>query len=254
MIKFFRKIRQNLLMENKTGKYFKYAIGEILLVVIGILIALAINNWNEKRKELNQTVELLKNMMLDLKADISNLESDINYYNQWINSSRVLLNTNEYQLFSTDSIYNLLPTNNTVTKVTNQTFEKIKNAGITKILDSDHLLDNISYYYTDLSNNLDALISWDFEYTLKATDFWRLDDYFEAPILNDTILTPFTENDSIRKNTFIELMLTIKSKNHIRYAISRKLNLLNSFKFIKAESEDLIKMIEQELGNVDLNE
>ena len=50
MLKFFRKIRQNLLMENKTGKYFKYAIGEIVLVVIGILIALQINNWNEERK------------------------------------------------------------------------------------------------------------------------------------------------------------------------------------------------------------
>ena len=37
-------------MENKTGKYFKYAIGEIVLVVIGILIALQINNWNENRK------------------------------------------------------------------------------------------------------------------------------------------------------------------------------------------------------------
>jgi len=51
MIKFFRKIRQNLLMENKTGKYFKYAIGEIVLVVIGILLALSINNWNEDRKD-----------------------------------------------------------------------------------------------------------------------------------------------------------------------------------------------------------
>ena len=50
MIKFFRKIRQNLLSEGKTGKYLKYAIGEIVLVVIGILIALQINNWNENRK------------------------------------------------------------------------------------------------------------------------------------------------------------------------------------------------------------
>jgi len=50
MIKFFRKIRQNLLSEGKTGKYLKYAIGEIVLVVIGILIALSINNWNENRK------------------------------------------------------------------------------------------------------------------------------------------------------------------------------------------------------------
>ena len=56
MIKFFRKIRQNLLMENKTGKYFKYAIGEIILVMIGILLALQVNNWNENRKK-----ETLKN-------------------------------------------------------------------------------------------------------------------------------------------------------------------------------------------------
>jgi len=49
MIKFFRKIRQNLLLENKTAMYFKYAIGEIILVVIGILIALRINNWNETK-------------------------------------------------------------------------------------------------------------------------------------------------------------------------------------------------------------
>ena len=50
MIKFFRRIRKNLIMETeKTGKYFKYAIGEIVLVMIGILLALQINNWNEKR-------------------------------------------------------------------------------------------------------------------------------------------------------------------------------------------------------------
>ncbi|OIQ36705.1 MAG: hypothetical protein BM563_10340 [Bacteroidetes bacterium MedPE-SWsnd-G1] len=49
MIKFFRKIRQQLLNEGKTSKYFKYAIGEIVLVVIGILIALQINTWNQER-------------------------------------------------------------------------------------------------------------------------------------------------------------------------------------------------------------
>ena len=49
MIKFFRKIRQQLISENQMGKYLKYAIGEILLVVIGILIALQINNWNQNR-------------------------------------------------------------------------------------------------------------------------------------------------------------------------------------------------------------
>mgnify|MGYP001131487683 CR=1 FL=1 len=49
MINFFRKVRKNLLNEGKTTRYFKYAIGEIVLVVIGILIALQVNNYNNQR-------------------------------------------------------------------------------------------------------------------------------------------------------------------------------------------------------------
>ena len=69
MIKFFRKIRQNLLMENKTGKYFKYAIGEIVLVVIGILIALQINNWNESRKKEHVEKQVLKSLFQEIEKD-----------------------------------------------------------------------------------------------------------------------------------------------------------------------------------------
>ena len=72
MIKFFRKIRYDLMEKNKTGKpalpagrYFKYAIGEIILVVIGILIALSINNWNEKRKEQNQLQTYYEQIIAD---------------------------------------------------------------------------------------------------------------------------------------------------------------------------------------------
>jgi hypothetical protein len=80
MIKFFRKIRQNLLMENKTSKYFKYAIGEIVLVVIGILIALQINNWNEKEQNKTKIVSVFKDIQEDLINDIK--ETD-RFYNQF---------------------------------------------------------------------------------------------------------------------------------------------------------------------------
>ena len=73
MIKFFRKIRYGLMEKNKTGKYFKYAIGEILLVVIGILIALQINNWNENRKAEEKELKLL----IELKADLIETKDDL---------------------------------------------------------------------------------------------------------------------------------------------------------------------------------
>ena len=75
MIKFFRKIRQNLLMENKTGKYFKYAIGEIVLVVIGILIALQINNWNQQRIQNNEEQLALRNLKQDFEYNYNTLDS-----------------------------------------------------------------------------------------------------------------------------------------------------------------------------------
>ena len=77
MIKFFRKIRQSLLSEGKTGKYFKYAIGEIILVVIGILIALGINNWNENRKSEAKTKQFLISLKSDLQNDLKAINSVI---------------------------------------------------------------------------------------------------------------------------------------------------------------------------------
>ncbi|ETN96676.1 DUF6090 family protein [Zhouia amylolytica] len=69
MIKFFRKIRQILLSEGKTGTYLKYAIGEIILVVIGILIAIQINNWRQLKVENTLENKYLKNLIVELKQD-----------------------------------------------------------------------------------------------------------------------------------------------------------------------------------------
>ncbi len=66
MIKFFRQIRQRMIKENRVSKYLLYAIGEIVLVVIGILIALAINNWNEDRKLQNEELSLLAEIKTSL--------------------------------------------------------------------------------------------------------------------------------------------------------------------------------------------
>ena len=73
MFSFFRKIRHNLLNEGKTARYFKYAIGEILLVVIGILIALQLNTWNESRKQHLADIEFIKILRSELSLDIQAL-------------------------------------------------------------------------------------------------------------------------------------------------------------------------------------
>jgi Family of unknown function (DUF6090) len=91
MIKFFRHIRQRLIRENRFSKYFLYAIGEIILVVIGILIALQVNNWNELKKQqieaqskIQELQEEFTENRLVLKERINDLETANNYVHRII--------------------------------------------------------------------------------------------------------------------------------------------------------------------------
>ncbi|RYM34921.1 hypothetical protein ERX46_05975 [Brumimicrobium glaciale] len=77
MIKFFRKIRQKSLIENKFSKYLLYASGEIILVVIGILIALQVNEWNEESKKEKISDSYIIALQSDLRADVILLEDQI---------------------------------------------------------------------------------------------------------------------------------------------------------------------------------
>jgi hypothetical protein len=157
MIKFFRKIRQKLLTENKFSKYLIYAIGEIILVVIGILIALQINNWNNVRHDRKQE----KSYLIDIKT---NLLSDKNSANQslsWnigkiavIDSLMQLLNT---ATSSTDYMEYLVNKATTLGAFT--TFDPVSTA-----FDNMTESDNISIVQNnELRNQLTEYYSYDWE-------------------------------------------------------------------------------------------
>lgn len=77
MIKFFRTIRKKMLNHNRFNKYMLYAIGEIILVVIGILIALQINDWNDQKKKADLEIKILKEINTNLNFDLEEIREDI---------------------------------------------------------------------------------------------------------------------------------------------------------------------------------
>jgi len=90
MIKIFRKIHYDLIGKNKTGKYLKYAIGEILLVVIGILFALQINNWNEERKVRDHESVLLRELRNEMTFNRDDIIQTLVTINNSIKSNEIL--------------------------------------------------------------------------------------------------------------------------------------------------------------------
>ena len=92
MIKYFRQIRQQLIMENKNSNYLKYAIGEIILVMIGILLALQINNWNQDRINKDYEQKMLHELVEDLKLDTTYLNVQIKRIERFEESVDLALN------------------------------------------------------------------------------------------------------------------------------------------------------------------
>jgi hypothetical protein len=143
--------------QNKTGKYLKYAIGEIILVVIGILIALQINNWNELKKERAVEVNYLKNLKADLLLELDNNEDFSLYRFEKTGSCTILLNgeapktiddvkkyTDEYEkVFIWDGF---VPNNNT--------FKELLSSGNLSLIKNDAIknaLLELENFYADIS-------------------------------------------------------------------------------------------------------
>ena len=148
MIKFFRKIRKHLLAENKFSKYLIYAIGEIILVVIGILIALQINNWNNDNIERELELNMLSEILTNLEKDVFNFNSKITINEKAIKHNSAVLEHLILKTPLTDTLrfsYARLTGRGTFEPIT-VAYENLKSKGI-NIIGNDSLRISISELY-----------------------------------------------------------------------------------------------------------
>ena len=160
MIKFFRKIRQRLLTENKFSKYLLYAIGEIVLVVIGILIALQINNWNAEKKIEKEEIGILSNLLESLLSAKEQSDIEISNENQLSASLLIVLNKNSNKnklsinTISDSLVYNILWNSNPNLPVLNS-YTDIKTTGKISIVTNRKIRES----FTNLELTLTGLNS-----------------------------------------------------------------------------------------------
>jgi len=149
MIKRFRNIRQKLVNEGKTVNYLKYAIGEIILVMIGILLALQVNNWNEQRKSKLEEIKILKDFQESLQIDIIGLNRATNANTRAKNSMNFLLDYMEKDLPYNDSLkYHFGNTTfHWLYGISNSVVDALKSKGL-NLISNDSLKQRIINIYT----------------------------------------------------------------------------------------------------------
>ena len=253
MLKFFRKIRQNLLMENKTGKYLKYAIGEIILVVLGILIALQINNANEERKIRKQELHYLENLKTDLKLNITELEEYIAVRNTRIESANKVLEYFEGKPLTDLNDFAFHTTNIYIWQKFSQhdnTFQELVNSGNLALISNDSIkngLLNLQALYKKLKNE-EAHFRYDAEVLLYEPSYDVLD-------LNP-IVKNFTyqvtegqagENVKLPRENYEAMLKDIKQKNGFVMAVYEFSVMNAQFNEMKAMCNSIIKLINKEI-------
>ena len=239
MIKFFRRIRLDLMEKNKTGKYLIYAIGEILLVVIGILIALQVNNWNNENADRDKEISILSEMIRNLNMNVNQFSSEIAKQDSIIRNIDVIM----------DQIKNNIPFHDSLGykyasvawteefNYANSAFETLKSTGL-DLISSDPLRENIvntfNVSYIKFDNVIDKVSSAD--YAELSTVYMRHIEYDKKGRVT------INDFDRLKKDKVFTNMLSGRRL--------WKFDLINIYKEIIEESRQLSGMIDRELNEL----
>ena len=253
MIKFFRHIRQRYISEGKTKRYLLYAFGEIILVVIGILIALQINNWNEARKNTATEEDYYCKLLEDFELDRQNINRLSNESAYKIKKSKALLlelpkkrKSKEYLI---DNYIQSLRTNAFVpSKVT---ILDITSSGKLNLIKSDTLKKILIRYYAELDNliyqldlNRNHSIERAFDYEDDNQVGFQYADYAKASLGDEIMATlpkddwHLDENSKVYKQFQNDLVFFVLMSNREKQHFQ---NILNQMQPVYEQLQNLCK-------------
>jgi len=256
MAKLFNKTRKQLVSEKPSTKrarnYLKYAIGEIVLVVIGILIALSINNWNDIRKGRDRELHYLKNIKTDLQLNITELNKFLDTRNQLIASAKTIIEHFEGKPITSYAEFNELCIPIYAWKKfyqSNNTFQELVNSGNLALINNDSIkntLLNIELQYKKLKSEEDH-----YRYDMETAIYEPLYENMDVHTLVNNFGYRASngqagKNTALTKEMFEEFIKTIKVKNGFAFTIIEYEIMNGQMREMITMSENLIKLIDKE--------
>ncbi|WP_179345368.1 DUF6090 family protein [Winogradskyella ursingii] len=235
--------------QNKTGRYFKYAIGEIILVVIGILIALQINNWNEQRKQKQQETTYYCKILEDLKADIVNIDISILSLDSRQEKAKTLLtNLLKVQNDKTILIKDYIPSLRSTRFVsTRAAIEDITSSGKLEILKNDAIKSAILKFYTHQDNSLTVISDNHNQLSQHIFDYITYTDFgiHEVPLYKENFgeeLKQLLKSTDWQKDPSSNLFIKVKDHMNMTVIIcEREKALLREMKESANQLKDLLE-------------
>lgn len=227
--------------ENRFGKYMLYALGEVILVVVGILIALQINNYNEENKQQKLLNGILKSVSYDLAQDTVRMAAAIRYYEAKDELTTKIMN-DEYQRadFASCAVCGVLISTYFPVSINDKGYHQLKNYNETS-KSRDSLVVDVVQFYGALRPLLDEFGAQVKDYTLENIENWRDSQPWFSEIISGRV-----------DERFIDYMTTLDFKNRAAYynVIACK-NYLLYLKLYKKNAEEVLGLLEARLAASD---
>lgn len=232
MIKFFRQIRQRMLSENKFSKYLIYAIGEIVLVMIGILLALQVNNWNQERSDREKVWTYLEQIEEEIALDIQGFDTRFTQVDEII-CYLDKLDSGKYDEINLTLLNHFLARNLTALE-NGYSFNKLRESGKIDLIEQSQMLDQLQAYYLRDRQQYNEIAS------------------FHKKFVSENIEGPLLQKLSIKRGFIsdpeevIQAMETGNLRSMVNWQISFLDNGRPLFEKVKAQAEALAKSLEAE--------
>jgi len=255
MINFFRRIRKKMADDNKPMKYARYAIGEILLVVIGILIALQINNWNEDLKTRNKELTYLESIKTDLLLNVEELNNFLGLRDSCVVSCNKILDYYEGELELDLVDFNFHSVNLMIWFPFNQhdnTYRELLNSGNLAIISDKNIKNGLQDMQVGFKSI--AFVEGEMQQDYES---YLYDVYFTIADLNKNIKQFEAHIDSnlkadaskLSKPEMLELLKNMKFKNGVRLSKYNSNLLIAEYTEMIKNTQNIIKMIDNELSS-----
>lgn len=247
MINLFNKIRKQLLIEDKMGRYLKYAIGEIILVMVGILLALQVNTWNNNRELKREELKVLKSLKQEFIVNLKKFDKAYEFHLNRKKAIETMANVNHWEL-SLDSLRSL---NRTVNN--NYTFDPFQgiynsviNSGKIELISNDSLKLKIARFQ-DLINDYKEEETNTMGFVQQNVYPFQLDNYKLNFNLFFNVKQSSKEEQMEFKNNLIQLIESDKYKNMIVYIYNYMAGIFEEGPVLRDEMQSIINLLESEI-------
>ncbi len=239
-----------MLKNNKVTAYILYAVGEIILVMVGILLALQVNNWNEQRSQRKKLDNIIRIVQNDLKTDTILASRVITYYEDNLKVSQRVLNPN----FTRDSIVNCLQCRSLITvyrplTLQNKGFTQIQNFANDNVK-SDSLVADISALYTVLGELIKDSNTFVKDEVLENLAHFKKQEWFVgwASGQNNEDMFNYMASQDFKNRVMGHSILA--AQNHLRFATAYKQNAVNILEEIEKRFGEIDEIVEKQKDTI----